>query len=99
VATSSFTFSTGEEFQILASADKDKQPMALLGTVGTNGEARPMYMKFNVIHSDGTYHVRSAHLNLNDIHMQYRDAFIVIDMNNSKRQGGFSFEDTWKTRL
>jgi hypothetical protein len=99
VATSSFTISSGEEFQILASADKDKQRMALLGTVGTSGEAPPRYMKFTAIRSDGTYQVRSAHLHHDDIHRQYRDAFNVININNSKRQGGFSFEDTWKTHL
>jgi hypothetical protein len=80
---------------MLASSHTDKQPpMAMLGTAATSGEAPPKYKKFTVIRGHGTYHVMSAHLLQNDIHMQYRDALDVNDLNYSKRQGGFSFEDT-----
>ena len=51
---------------------------------------------FTIIKSDGTYSVRSASLAQWDVHAPYRRYFNAIDKHNSKRQGGGSFEDSWK---
>ena len=97
VATASFRSASGETWTMLAAADRDKQPMTLLGTAGTSMEAPPLVRKFKVIRSDGTFAIRTATLEQMDIHAKYRSKFNVVDMNNAKRQGGDSFEDSWKT--
>eukprot|EP00951_Prasinocladus_malaysianus_P045561 scaffold608898_cov17-Prasinocladus_malaysianus.AAC.1 len=97
MATSSFTTSAGETWPMLAAADKDKQPMALLGTAGSSSAGETLTRNFTIIRTDGTYAVRSATLEQMDIHATYRHAFNVVVKNNAKRQGGTSFEDVWKT--
>eukprot|EP00951_Prasinocladus_malaysianus_P003499 scaffold24601_cov33-Prasinocladus_malaysianus.AAC.1 len=97
VASSSFTTASGETWSMLAAADRDKQPMALLGTAGSSAPGQTLTRHFTVIRADGTFAVRSATLQQMDIHATYRHAFNVVDKNNAKRQGGVSFEDVWKT--
>ena len=47
--------------------------------------------------ADGTIGTVDRTLEQWHIHSLYRKNFNVIDMHNAKRQGGTSFEDTWKT--
>ena len=96
-AFTTITTSAGEKWEVVAAADRDKQPMALIGTAGTTCMGQELVRHFTVIRSDGTFQVRSASLAQWDIHATYRSKFNAIDKHNSKRQGGGSFEDTWKT--
>ena len=56
-ASSSFKTSTGQEWTLLAPGDKDKQPMTLLGTVGTSNMGEAMQRAYNVLKADGTFEV------------------------------------------
>jgi hypothetical protein len=96
-ASTSFKTSSGETWSVLGACDKDKQPMALIGTAGTTRMGTTLQRHFTVIRSDGSWDVRSASLEQWDIHATYRRYFNAIDKHNSKRQGPASFEDTWKT--
>ena len=82
---------------MLGACDKDKQPMALIGTTGSTRMGATLQRHFTVIMSDGTWDVKLASLEQWGIHATYRRHFIAIDKHNSKRQGPTSFEDTRKT--
>ena len=97
-ALSTFTTSDGQEWSMLAAADKDKQPMALLGTAGTSTMGEPMVRRYTSLRADGTQGFIDRTLEQWQIHCVYRKNFNVIYMHNAKRQGGTSFEDTWKTK-
>ena len=96
-ASTTILTSAGETWEVVAAADRDKQPMVVIGTAGTTSMGEELVRHFTVIRSDGTFHVRSASLEQWDIHATYRKHFNAIDKHNSKRQGGSSFEDSWKT--
>ena len=96
-ATTVYKSQSGETWEIIAAADRDKQPMALIGTAGTTAMGEELHRRFTVIRADGTFHVRNASLAQWDVHATYRRHFNAIDKHNSKRQGGMSFEDSWKT--
>ena len=87
-ASTSFKTSSGETWVVVAAADRDKQPMTLIGTAGTTGMGEELVRHFTSIRSDGTFHVRSATLAQWDIHATYRKHFNAIDKHNSKCQGG-----------
>mmetsp|Transcript_30786 Transcript_30786/g.87060 ORF Transcript_30786/g.87060 Transcript_30786/m.87060 type:complete len:118 (+) Transcript_30786:547-900(+) len=72
--------------------------MALLGTAGTSNMAAPIIRRFTVIRGDGTYHVRRAELQRQDMHATYRHCFNGVDKHNALRQGNHNFEESWKTR-
>ena len=95
--TTTITTSSGEQWDVVAAADRDRQPMSLIGTAGTTSMGQILVRNFTAIRADGTFHVRSATLEQWDIHATYRRHFNSIDKHNSRRQGGVSFEDTWKT--
>jgi hypothetical protein len=87
----------GRDINLLAAADMDKQPMALLASAGTSTDGKTITRKFTTIRSDGTYSVRSGDLPQMHVHEIYRSGFNTLDKHNSYRQGATSFEDTWKT--
>jgi hypothetical protein len=87
----------GRDINLLAAADMDKQPMALLASAGTSTDGKTITRKFTVIRSDGTYSVRSGDLPQMHVHEIYRSGFNTLDKHNSYRQGATNFEDTWKT--
>ena len=97
VALTTHTTSSGETWSILAAADRDKQPMCLIGTAGSTIMGETLVRHFTVIRADGSFEVRSATLAQWQIHALYRSHFNAIDKHNSKRQGASSFEDSWKT--
>ena len=97
VASATVTSPAGNQVDLLAAADRDRQPMALLGTAGTSLEGRTLTRHFTTIRADGTYNVREATLQQMQIHEVYREYFNALDRHNSLRQGGDSFEDSWKT--
>lgn len=96
-ASSQFTSKSGETWSVLAACDKDKQPMALIGTAGTTTMGETLFRMFTVVRGNGSFQTHSATLEQMDIHASYRRSFNAVDMANSKRQRGTSFEDTWKT--
>ena len=96
-ATATLTLGDGQEWELLAAGDKDKQPMCLLGTAGTSTMGEPMVRKYSTQRADGTIGCIERTLEQWNIHALYRHFFNVIDMHNAKRQGGTSFEDAWKT--
>ena len=98
VCSAELTLSDGSTVSLLAAADRDKQPMALLGTGGTSGEGNPKVRNFTTIRADGTYFVREATLNQMHIHEIYRSGFNTLDKHNAYRQGGNSFEGSWHTQ-
>ena len=87
----------GNTCHMLASIDVDKQPMALLGTAGSSTPGETLHRKFTTIRADGTYNIREATLEQDHIHAVYRKYFNALDKHNSVRQGGISWEDTWRT--
>ena len=93
-ATSSVTLESGDSWPLLAAADMDKQPMALLGTAGRSRMAEPLRRKFTVIRPDGTWSVRDATLEQQEMHATYRACFNGVDKHNSLRQGNHNFEDS-----
>jgi hypothetical protein len=97
-ACASHTFEVnGKEWVAVAAIDKDKQPMSLIGTAGTTNMGIELVRNFTVKRSNGDWCVRTATLAQWHIHQLYRGSFNAVDVHNSKRQGGMSFEDTWKT--
>ena len=96
-ATSSISLPGSDSWSLLAAADRDKQPMALLGTAGSSGMGATITRKFIVIRPDGTYEVRRAELQQLDIHAQYRASFNGVDKHNALRQGNHNFEASWRT--
>lgn len=54
--------SSGGEWNVLAAADRDKQPMTLIGTAGTSNMGETLTRHFTTIRAYGTYNVRSATL-------------------------------------
>ncbi|KAK3277456.1 hypothetical protein CYMTET_14539 [Cymbomonas tetramitiformis] len=96
-AMTEITTEAGEKIQVLAAIDMDKQPMTLISTGGTTTMGAPRERRFKVIRSSGDFMVRNATFEQWDVHSTYRANFNTIDKHNAKRQGGTSFEDTWKT--
>ena len=92
--STSITTSTGETWSVLAACDKDKQPMALIGTAGTTTMGEILQRHYTIIRSDGIWEVRSTSLAQWEIHEKYMRHFNAIDKHYSKRQGPSSFEDT-----
>ena len=88
----------GLDVDLLCAADRDKQPMALLGTVGSTVEGETLHRAFTTIRADGTYNSREATLRQMQIHELYRKFFNALDKNNSYRQGRHNLEDSWKTK-
>ena len=88
----------GLRVHLLAAADRDKQPMALLGTVGTSLEGQTLFRVFTTIRADGTYNSREATLAQMHIHELYRKYFNALDKHNAYRQGNHNLEQTWKTK-
>ena len=97
MCTSNVTTPRGNTMHLLATADMDKQPMALLGSAGTSGEGRTLHRKFTTIKADGSFYLREASLEQDHLHEVYRTYFNVLDRHNSIRQGGHCFEDSWRT--
>jgi hypothetical protein len=97
-AVSEFTTSSGQQWEMLAAADRDRQPMTLLGTEGTTCMGADMLRARGYLREDDTYVVRTIGLRQWNIRQKYRSMFNAIDMHNAKRQGNRSFEDTWRTR-
>ena len=97
-ATTSIPTSDGHVWSLLAAVDMDKQPMALLGTAGTTTMGEAMVRRYTTTRADGLQGFIDRTLEQWHIHAVYRKNFNVIDMHNAKRQGGTSFEDTWKTK-
>lgn len=95
-STSTFTVD-GADWSLLAAADCDKQPMALLGTTGTTTMGETLVRRYSVLRGDGTSDVVNMSLEQWHIHATYRENFKWVDMHNNKRQGAVSFEDTWKS--
>ena len=95
-AMHSFTVN-GQQWGVLAAIDKDKQPMSLIGTAGTTNMGNTLTRHFTVRYSNGDWQTKTAHLDQWHIHELYRFNFNAIDKHNAKRQGGTSFEHTWKT--
>lgn len=73
--------------------------MSLIGIAGTKNMGNTLTRHFTVHYSklNGDWQTMTAHLDQWHIHELYRFNFIAIDKYNAKRQGGTSFEDTWKT--
>ena len=88
----------GLTVDLLAAADMDKQPMALVGTAGTSTDGQTLTRKFTVIRPDGTFHVREASLKQMQIHERYRAFFNALDKHNAIRQGNACLETSWKTK-
>lgn len=88
---------SNEEWTIIGAADRDKQPMVLIGTAGSTNEGAQLSRTFTRLRGDGTYNTYTNKHNQMHIHELYRSSFNVVDMHNAKRQGGASLEDTWKT--
>ncbi len=61
-ASNTIITSTVETSSVLAACDKDKQPMALIGTVGTTTMGDILQRRLKVIREDGSCEVRSASL-------------------------------------
>ena len=97
IASADLPLQDGSMVSLLAAADKDKQPMSLLGTAGTSGEGASKIRKFTTIRADGTYFVREASLHQMHIHERYRAGFNALDKHNAYRQGSSSFEGSWHT--
>ena len=95
--TTTVTTPSGIKLELLAACDRDRQPMALLGSGGTSVAGQTLHRHFTTIRADGTYNVRSASLEQMHIHELYRRYFNALDRHNSIRQGGHCFEDSWRT--
>ena len=95
--TTTVTTPSGIQLELLAACDRDRQPMALLGSGGTSIAGETLHRYFTTIRADGSYNVRSATLEQMHIHELYRKYFNALDRHNSIRQGGHCFEDSWKT--
>ena len=98
VCTTTVTTDGGIQLELLGAADRDRQPMALLGTAGTSIDGGTLHRHFTTIRADGSYNVRDATLEQMNIHEIYRKYFNALDRHNSVRQGGHCFEDSWKTQ-
>ena len=96
-ATTTIKLSSGVTWSVVAAADRDKQPMTLIATGGTTLMGESMVRHYPVMRADGTTEVRTAIFEQWHVHALYRKNFNALDMHNAKRQGGTSFEDTWKT--
>jgi hypothetical protein len=68
-------------------ADRDRQPMTLLGTAGTTCMGADQPQPRGYLREDDTYVVRAIGLRQWDIHQRYRSMFNATDMHNAKRQG------------
>ena len=88
----------GLNVHLLGAADRDKQPMALLGTVGCTLEGQTLHRHFTTIRADGTYNTREATLRQMQIHEIYRKSFNSLDKHNAYRQGSHNLETSWKTK-
>jgi hypothetical protein len=97
-AIATLKLANGQEWEMLAAADRDKQPMALLETAGASTMGEAMVRKYSTQRADGTIGTKDMTLEQWVIHSLYRKNFNWIDMHNAKRQGGTSFEETWKTK-
>ena len=97
MCTTTVTTPCGNTMHLLATADMDKQPMALVGSAGTSAEGRTLHRKFTTIKADGTFFLREASLDQDHLHELYRAHFNALDKHNSVRQGGHCFEDSWRT--
>ena len=97
ICTAEVKLKDGSTLALLATADRDKQPMALLGSAGCTSEGRPKIRRFTTIRVDGTYFVREAVLNQMHIHDLYRSGFNTLDKHNAIRQGENSVEGAWHT--
>jgi hypothetical protein len=87
------------EWELLAAVNRDKQRMCLLGNGITTAIGETLTRNYSILRADGTSSVQQRTLEQWDIHATYRGNFNHVDMHNSKRQGPFSFEDTWKTHM
>jgi hypothetical protein len=98
VASATCATKKGKTISLLASIDMDKQPMALLGTAGTSNKGETITRNFTTIRRDGTYNVRTAVMEHDDIHDKYRKHFNALDKHNAVRQGGACLETSWHTQ-
>ena len=88
----------GTRVHLLGAADRDKQPMALLGTAGTTCEGETLFRVFTTIRADGTFNRREAQLAQMHIHEVYRKNFNSLDKHNAYRQGNHNLEESWHTK-
>ena len=96
-ATAEVKSRRGTTVHLLATADRDKQPMTLLGTAGTSNRGKTLHRRFTTIRADGTYNVREADLNQMEMQEKYRALFNALDKHNAVRQGGACLETSWHT--
>ena len=96
-ASTNITLKSGATWSVVGVADRDKQPMTLIATAGTTTMGEPMVRHYPIMRADGSTEVREYIFEHWHIHALYRNNFNALDMHNAKRQGGTSFEDTWKT--
>ena len=87
----------GDKWRCWASIDMDKQPMSLISTAATNLEGPARERTVRSVHSSGEYSINKFTLEQDEQHSIYRAGFNALDKHNAKRQGGTSFETTWKT--
>jgi hypothetical protein len=73
------------EWDLLATVDRDKQPMCLLGTAGTTAMGETLIRDYSILRADGTSSVQQRTLQQWDIHATYRGNFNPVDMHNNKR--------------
>ena len=85
MATTNYVTAKGKTINLLASIGMDKQPMSLLGTAGTSNKGETIVRNFTTIRRDGTWNVRSATMEQDDIHAKYRKHFNTLDKHNAIR--------------
>lgn len=82
----------------MAAADRDKQPMCLIGTTNTTITlGQEPVRHFTIIRADGNYDVWSETLAQWHIHTVYCSDLKAVYKQISQRQGVCSFEDSLKT--
>ena len=97
MATTSVQLADGRTYTILATSDRDKQPMSLISTAGTSQGPAIIERRVRTIHKDGRAKVSTKTLQTVMVGKKYRECFNVIDKHNAKRQGGACLEDIWRT--
>ena len=97
MAITTVTLPSGEQATILATGDRDKQPMTCIATAGTSNGPVVIHRRVKTIHKDGRSRVSGKTFTTLHAPAYYRKVFNAVDKHNAKRQGGACLEDIWFT--
>eukprot|EP00192_Tetraselmis_astigmatica_P013186 CAMPEP_0117655502 /NCGR_PEP_ID=MMETSP0804-20121206/4312_1 /TAXON_ID=1074897 /ORGANISM="Tetraselmis astigmatica, Strain CCMP880" /LENGTH=338 /DNA_ID=CAMNT_0005461855 /DNA_START=334 /DNA_END=1351 /DNA_ORIENTATION=+ len=88
---------SNQEHVILATSDRDKQPMSCICTAGTSAGPVIIHRWVKTIHKDGKAKVSGKTFSTLQASAYYRKHFNAVAKHNAKRQGGHCLEDDWRT--